>query len=151
MKLTFILKKYNFIQIDDSMSFMQKEFEDNLVDYCQKIRHRNRHCEIDDDHDHDHNHDHNCDHYHYQLRRKLLRSCKSMTLLHFAAALGYSKLVGVLLDWKSDNSLPILKREINAFSQDDDGFTPLVSMHAIILKSRSRKEPISRITGCFFI
>lgn len=52
-----------------------------------------------------------------------------MTLLHLASALGYSKLVNTMLTWRAENSSMILETEIDAFSQDVDGFTPLVSNH----------------------
>ncbi|XP_046809799.1 calmodulin-binding transcription activator 1 isoform X4 [Lucilia cuprina] len=50
---------------------------------------------------------------------------KGMTLLHLAAALGYNKLVCALLNWRSENPHIILETEIDAFSQDSHGYTPL--------------------------
>ncbi|XP_073846812.1 calmodulin-binding transcription activator isoform X2 [Musca autumnalis] len=50
---------------------------------------------------------------------------KGMTLLHLAAALGYNKLVCALLTWRSENPHIILETEIDAFSQDAHGYTPL--------------------------
>lgn len=52
---------------------------------------------------------------------------RGMTLLHLASALGYAKLVRTMLTWKAENSNVILEAEIDALSQDQDGFTPLVS------------------------
>ena len=52
---------------------------------------------------------------------------QGMTLLHLAAALGYAKLVRTMLTWKAENSNVILEAEIDALSQDKDGYTPLVS------------------------
>lgn len=49
-----------------------------------------------------------------------------MTLLHLAAALGYSRLICILLSWRSENPNVILDMEIDALGQDDDGNTPLV-------------------------
>ncbi|TMW40033.1 hypothetical protein DOY81_014887, partial [Sarcophaga bullata] len=50
---------------------------------------------------------------------------KGMTLLHLAAALGYNKLVCALLTWRTENPHIILETEIDAFSQDTHGYTPL--------------------------
>uniref|UniRef100_A0A1I8NWK5 CG-1 domain-containing protein n=1 Tax=Stomoxys calcitrans TaxID=35570 RepID=A0A1I8NWK5_STOCA len=50
---------------------------------------------------------------------------KGMTLLHLAAALGYNKLVCALLTWRTENPHIILETEIDAFSQDAHGYTPL--------------------------
>lgn len=50
-----------------------------------------------------------------------------MTLLHLAASLGYSRLVCALLHWRAENSSLLLETEVDALSQDEDGFTPLVS------------------------
>lgn len=49
-----------------------------------------------------------------------------MSLLHLAARLGYTRLVNTLLSWQSENPNVILDIEIDALSQDNDGFTPLV-------------------------
>lgn len=49
-----------------------------------------------------------------------------MTLLHFASALGFSKLVCAMLTWRSENSSVVLESEIDALSQDIEGFTPLM-------------------------
>ncbi|KAM7346056.1 calmodulin-binding transcription activator isoform 2-T2 [Cochliomyia hominivorax] len=50
---------------------------------------------------------------------------KGMTLLHLASALGYNKLVCALLNWRTENPHIILETEIDAFSQDSHGYTPL--------------------------
>lgn len=50
---------------------------------------------------------------------------RGMTLLHLAAALGYSKLVCVMIAWRTENPNAILDTEIDALSQDYDGYTPL--------------------------
>ncbi|XP_058983751.1 uncharacterized protein LOC131804701 isoform X2 [Musca domestica] len=50
---------------------------------------------------------------------------KGMTMLHLAAALGYNKLVCALLTWRTENPHIILETEIDAFSQDAHGYTPL--------------------------
>ncbi|XP_033252730.1 uncharacterized protein LOC108158726 isoform X6 [Drosophila miranda] len=50
---------------------------------------------------------------------------RGMTLLHLAAALGYAKLVGAMLNWRAENPHIILETELDAISQDVYGFTPL--------------------------
>ncbi|XP_053688372.1 uncharacterized protein LOC128737701 isoform X2 [Sabethes cyaneus] len=90
---------------EDSILFKQANFEDRLVSYCQ------------------------------MLTVKIWRSVtpgswigkhRGMTLLHLASALGYAKLVRTMLTWKAENSNVILEAEIDALSQDQDGFTPLM-------------------------
>lgn len=51
---------------------------------------------------------------------------QGMTLLHLAAVLGYTRLVATLLTWRSENPNVVLETEIDALSQDSEGFTPLV-------------------------
>lgn len=51
-----------------------------------------------------------------------------MTLLHLAASLGYSRLVCAMLHWRAENSSLLLETEVDALSQDEFGFTPLVRM-----------------------
>lgn len=51
---------------------------------------------------------------------------KGMTLLHLTAALGYSKLVCALLNWRSENPNIVLETEIDALSRDVYGYTPMV-------------------------
>lgn len=51
---------------------------------------------------------------------------RGMTLLHLASALGYSKLVCTMLTWRTENPSVILETEIDALSQDFQGYTPLV-------------------------
>jgi calmodulin-binding transcription activator len=90
---------------EDSVLFNQPNFEDRLVNYCQT------------------------------LVAKTWRSMtpgawtighKGMTLLHLAAALGYARLVNAMLKWRTENSSLILEAEIDALSQDVDGYTPLM-------------------------
>ncbi|XP_052124289.1 calmodulin-binding transcription activator 1 isoform X3 [Frankliniella occidentalis] len=56
----------------------------------------------------------------------VLTSHRNMTLLHLAAALGYSRLIGALIHWREENSSPILDLEVDAESKDEVGFTPLM-------------------------
>jgi len=43
---------------------------------------------------------------------------RGMTLLHLAAALGYAKLVGAMLNWRSENPHIILETELDALPQN---------------------------------
>lgn len=56
------------------------------------------------------------------------KSIKGMSLLHLAARLGYTRLVNKFLSWQSENPNSVLDMEMNALSQDNEGFTPLVCM-----------------------
>lgn len=58
---------------------------------------------------------------------------KGMTLLHLASALGYSKLVCTMLGWRADNPSVILETEIDALSQDNLGYTPLVNEYLVFV------------------
>lgn len=51
---------------------------------------------------------------------------KGMSLLHLAARLGYTRLVDKFLSWQSENPNIVLDVEMDALSQDNEGFTPLV-------------------------
>lgn len=53
-------------------------------------------------------------------------SIKGMSLLHLAARLGYTRLVKTFLTWQSENPNIVLDMEIDALSQDNEGYTPLV-------------------------
>lgn len=79
--------------------------EDCIVNHCRKMMTKKRRCSSFETWD---------------------VSCyRGMTLLHLAAALGYSKLVCVFLAWRTENPGAILDTEIDALSQDYDGYTPL--------------------------
>lgn len=90
--------------VEDVTLLAQANFEERLVNYCQA------------------------------LSNKMWRSLtpgswpagyRGMTLLHLAAALGYSKLVCTMLAWRAENPNVVLETEIDALSQDLQGFTPL--------------------------
>ncbi|XP_076315290.1 calmodulin-binding transcription activator 2-like isoform X3 [Tachypleus tridentatus] len=53
-------------------------------------------------------------------------SRSDLTLLHLAAALGYSKLVCTLLHWRAENPSLILESEVDALSRDKNKCTPLL-------------------------
>ncbi|XP_072948624.1 calmodulin-binding transcription activator 2 [Epargyreus clarus] len=48
------------------------------------------------------------------------------SILHLAAALGYSKLTTVLLRWKQDDASLALEKEVNLGARDSDNCTPLM-------------------------
>lgn len=96
------------------MLFNHPNYEERLVNYCQSLTSK-------------------------QWRSSATSSnttwttgYKGMTLLHLASALGYSKLVCVMLTWRSENPNVILDTEIDALSQDSQGFTPLVSILFVV-------------------
>ncbi|XP_022247268.1 LOW QUALITY PROTEIN: calmodulin-binding transcription activator 2-like [Limulus polyphemus] len=49
-----------------------------------------------------------------------------LTLLHLAAALGYSRLIHTLLQWRAGNPSLILESEVDALSRDKNNCTPLL-------------------------
>lgn len=61
-----------------------------------------------------------------ELSTAWFASHRGMTLLHLAASLGYSRLVCTMLHWRAENSSLLLETEVDALSQDDEGYTPLV-------------------------
>lgn len=90
---------------DEATLFKQPNFEERLVSYCQKLTQRT---------------------WRSATPTPWGVSHKGMTLLHLAAALGYSRLVCTMLTWRADNSSMILEAEVDALSQDEDGYTPLM-------------------------
>ncbi|XP_072388646.1 calmodulin-binding transcription activator 2 isoform X4 [Diabrotica undecimpunctata] len=93
--------------VEDTALFGQPNFEDRLVTFCQNMTSRIwRHGE--------------------ELSVSWFASHRGMTLLHLAASLGYSRLVCAMLHWRAENSSLLLETEVDALSQDEDGFTPLM-------------------------
>jgi hypothetical protein len=93
--------------VEDTALFSQPNFEDRLVTFCQNMTSRIwSHGE--------------------ELSVSWFASHRGMTLLHLAASLGYSRLVCAMLHWRAENSSLLLETEVDALSQDEDGFTPLV-------------------------
>lgn len=92
-------------QPDDSMLFNQPNYEERLVNYCQSLISKQ---------------------WRHSTASTWAAGYKGMTLLHLASALGYSRLVCIMLTWRSENPNVILDTEIDALSQDCQGFTPLV-------------------------
>ncbi|KAF5291164.1 hypothetical protein FQA39_LY14406 [Lamprigera yunnana] len=93
--------------VEDTNLFLQPNFEDRLVLYCQTMTSR-------------------LWRYGEELSVSWFASHRGMTLLHLAASLGYSRLVCALLHWRAENSSLLLETEVDALSQDDDGYTPLM-------------------------
>ncbi|XP_018318832.1 calmodulin-binding transcription activator 1 isoform X2 [Agrilus planipennis] len=93
--------------VEDTVLFMQPNFEDRLVSYCQTMTSR-------------------VWQYGEELSVSWFASHRGMTLLHLAASLGYSRLVCALLHWRAENSSLLLETEVDALSQDEDGNTPLM-------------------------
>lgn len=91
------------------------DFEEHLVKYCQSLTSKQWRSPTSDS----------------PIRTLPLfgksESANGMTLLHLAAALGYSRLVLAMLTWRTENPSVILETEIDALSRDGVGFTPLVS------------------------
>jgi len=56
----------------------------------------------------------------------LLPEDRGMTLLHLAGALGYTRLVLTLIQWKRENPSNILDSEVDPWKADDFGLIPLV-------------------------
>lgn len=92
-------------QLEETSLFKQPNFEERLVNYCQKLSTRS---------------------WRSMTPTAWSVSHKGMTLLHLASALGYSKLVCTMLSWRADNSSMFLEREVDALSQDEDGYTALM-------------------------
>ncbi|XP_069677784.1 calmodulin-binding transcription activator 2 isoform X3 [Periplaneta americana] len=93
--------------VEGSTLFNQNNFEDRLVSYCQEMTSRAwRSGE--------------------EVNPSWFSSHRGMTLLHLAASLGYSRLVCAMLHWRAENSSLLLETEVDALSQDEDGYTPLM-------------------------
>ncbi|KAJ9578325.1 hypothetical protein L9F63_005443, partial [Diploptera punctata] len=93
--------------VESSALFSQNNFEDRLVSYCQDMTTRAwRSGE--------------------EVNPSWFSSHRGMTLLHLAASLGYSRLVCAMLHWRAENSSLLLETEVDALSQDEDGYTPLM-------------------------
>lgn len=52
-------------------------------------------------------------------------------MLHLAAALGYTRLLLTLIQWKRENPAPILHAEVDPWKSDDFGLIPLVSLFVV--------------------
>nr|CAD7201845.1 unnamed protein product [Timema douglasi] len=94
--------------VEGSVMFNQNNFEDRMVSYCQHMT--SRLWRSGDE----------------VSGSTWFSSLRGMTLLHLAASLGFSRLVCAMLHWRAENSSLLLETEVDALSQDDHGFTPLM-------------------------
>ncbi|KAJ6642159.1 Calmodulin-binding transcription activator 2 [Pseudolycoriella hygida] len=123
---------------EDVLQLNQPNFEERLVSYCQMLTSKQ---------------------WRSMTPGSWNSGYKGMTLLHLASALGYSKLVCTMLAWRSENPSVILETEIDALSQDNSGFTPLMwscarghqetasilykwNFDALNIKNRSQQTPV---------
>ncbi|XP_037035422.1 calmodulin-binding transcription activator 1 isoform X4 [Bradysia coprophila] len=130
---------------DDTLQLNQPNFEERLVNYCQMLTSKQ---------------------WRSMTPGSWTSGYKGMTLLHLASALGYAKLVGTMLTWRADNPSIILETEIDALSQDNMGYTPLMwscarghqetatilykwNYDALNIKNRSQQTPVevAKING----
>ncbi|XP_066146181.1 calmodulin-binding transcription activator 2 isoform X2 [Euwallacea fornicatus] len=93
--------------VEDTALFTQSNFEDRLVNFCQNMTSRMWK-------------------FGEELSVSWFASHRGMTLLHLAASLGYSRLVCAMLHWRAENSSLLLETEVDALSQDEYGYTPLM-------------------------
>lgn len=85
----------------------QRSFEDRLVSLCQRLMTASWNHQDDSS-------------------PLMTSTCTDLTLLHLAAALGFSRLVCTLLHWRAENPSLILESEVDAMSKDKHGRTPLM-------------------------
>ncbi|XP_025203261.1 calmodulin-binding transcription activator 1 isoform X2 [Melanaphis sacchari] len=90
---------------DNIVMFSKPNFEDQLVNYCEKMKQFSWKSESE-----------------YNVKQLETET----TILHMAAFLGYSKLVCILLQWKLENVSMFLEMEVNVSKQDREGYTPLM-------------------------
>ncbi|VVC38691.1 Hypothetical protein CINCED_3A001663 [Cinara cedri] len=90
---------------ENIVMFGKPNFEDKLVNYCEKMKQFSWKSESE------------CNVKHLETET---------TILHMAAFLGYSKLVCILLQWKLENVSLFLETEVNVSKQDREGYTPLM-------------------------
>ncbi|XP_065353438.1 calmodulin-binding transcription activator 2 isoform X6 [Cloeon dipterum] len=93
--------------VESTSLFTQSNFEERMVANCQQMTNRPwREGE--------------------EQQSLVETSHRGMNLLHLAASLGFSRLVCAMLHWRAENSSPVLESEVDALSQDNEGFTPLM-------------------------
>ena len=64
----------------------------------------------------------------WQLQESVPVINNEMNLLHLAAALGLLRVICTCLNWRLENSSPLLEKEINPQACDSYGYTPLVDL-----------------------
>ncbi|KAH9634358.1 hypothetical protein HF086_010838 [Spodoptera exigua] len=92
-------------QIEDVQLYSNPKFEERLVSFCRSLS--NRSTGTSEGFTTEPNED-------------------GSTILHLAAALGYTKLTTVLLRWRQDDTSLALEKEINLGARDSDNCTPLM-------------------------
>ncbi|XP_026734773.1 calmodulin-binding transcription activator 2 isoform X2 [Trichoplusia ni] len=92
-------------QIEDVQLYSNPKFEERLVDFCHTLSARSTG---------------NAEGFTTEPNED------GSTILHLAAALGYTKLTTVLLRWRQDDTSLALEKEVNLGARDSDNCTPLM-------------------------
>ncbi|XP_053610040.1 calmodulin-binding transcription activator 2 isoform X2 [Plodia interpunctella] len=92
-------------QIEDVQLYSNPKFEERLVSFCQSLSARSAG---------------NTEGFTTEPGED------GSTILHLAAALGYTKLTTALLRWKQDDSSLALEKEVNLGARDSENCTPLM-------------------------
>ncbi|XP_041978792.1 calmodulin-binding transcription activator 2 isoform X1 [Aricia agestis] len=92
-------------QIEDVQLYSNPKFEDRLVTYCKSLSSRS---------------------FGNSEGFTTEPGEDNSTILHLAAALGYTKLTTVLLRWKQDDNSLALEKEVNLGARDSENCTPLM-------------------------
>ncbi|CAH1638040.1 unnamed protein product [Spodoptera littoralis] len=92
-------------QIEDVQLYSNPKFEERLVSFCRSLSSRS--TGTSEGFTTEPNED-------------------GSTILHLAAALGYTKLTTVLLRWRQDDTSLALEKEVNLGARDSDNCTPLM-------------------------
>ncbi|ERL95891.1 hypothetical protein D910_01360, partial [Dendroctonus ponderosae] len=111
--------------VEDTALFTQPNFEDRLVNFCQNMTSRIWKFgeELSVAWFASHRGERSFDAFPGCVESG---NFPGMTLLHLAASLGYSRLVCAMLHWRAENSSLLLETEVDALSQDEFGYTPLM-------------------------
>ncbi|XP_061383793.1 calmodulin-binding transcription activator 2 isoform X1 [Danaus plexippus] len=97
-------------QIEDVQLYSNPKFEDRLVVFCQFLSNRS---------------------FGNSEGFTTEPGEDSSTILHLAAALGYTKLTTALLRWRQDDNSLALEKEVNLGARDSDNCTPLMVASAL--------------------
>ncbi|XP_045498670.1 calmodulin-binding transcription activator 2 isoform X2 [Colias croceus] len=92
-------------QVEDVQLYSNPKFEDRLVTFCQSLSVRSAGT---------------------SEGFATEPSEDGSTILHLAAALGYTKLTTALLRWRQDDNSLALEKEVNLGARDSDNCTPLM-------------------------
>ncbi|CAF4917806.1 unnamed protein product [Pieris macdunnoughi] len=92
-------------QVEDVQLYTNPKFEDRLVTFCQSLSNRSAGT---------------------SEGFATEPSEEGSTILHLAAALGYTKLTTALLRWRQDDNSLALEKEVNLGARDSDNNTPLM-------------------------